>query len=139
MMMRFLVLLSFVVVLYGGEKFALISNQNFPVSHLLQGQIKQIYLKRMRFIKDIPIVPINYVSRNPIRKAFEKSLLHISSKRLRRYWAKEHYLGIRPPIVQSSVESAIVFVKKVDGAIAYIPYSKLPDDVRVLYISKEKL
>ena len=136
--MRYLLLLSFAIMLYGSEKFVLISNQNFPVSHLLEGQIKQIYLKRMRFIKDMPIVPINYIARDPFRKAFEKSLLRMSTKKLSRYWMKEHYLGIRPPIVQASVESAIVFVKKVDGSVAYIPHSKLPADVRVLYISKEK-
>ena len=116
----------------------LISNQNFPVTNLLEGQIKQIYLKRMRFIKDMPIVPINYLARDPLRKVFEKTLLHMPSKKLKRHWIKEHYLGIRPPIVQSSVESAIVFVKKVDGAVAYIPHSKLPAGVRVLYISREK-
>ncbi len=136
--MRYLLLLCMSLLLYGGEKLVVIGNQNFPIKRLSKDQIRQIYLKRMRFIKDIPIVPINYTARDPLRKIFEKNLLRISSKKLSRYWMKEHYLGKRPPVVQSSVESAIVFVKKIDGAIAYIPYSKLPVDVRILYILKEK-
>ena len=137
--MRYLLLFSLTAILYGNERFVLISNQNFPVSHLSEGQIKQIYLKRISFIKDMQIVPINYIARDPLRKVFEKNLLHMSAKKLSRYWMKEHYLGIRPPVVQSSVDSTIVFVKKVDGAVAYIPHSKLPADMRVLYISKEEL
>ncbi len=136
--MRFLLLFCFAISLYGSEKFALISNQNFPINNLLEEQIRQIYLKRMHFIKNMPIIPINYIARDPLRNYFEKSMLHLSSKRLKRYWMKKHYEGKRPPLVQSSVESAIIFVKKVDGAVAYIPYSKLPKDVKILYISKEK-
>jgi len=137
--MRYLLLLSFAIALYGGEKFVLISNQNFPIKQLLSGQIKQIYLKRMQFIDDMPIVPINYSARDPFRKFFEKNLLHISSKKLSKYWMKRHYLGIRPPLVQTSVESAILFVQKVDGAVAYIPESAVPSNLRVLYRSKEGL
>lgn len=137
--MRYLLLLSLTVVLYSGEKFVLISNQNFPVKQLLRGQIKQIYLKRIQFIKDMPIVPVNYAARDPFRKFFEKNLLHISSKKLSEYWMKRHYLGIRPPLVQTSVESTILFVKKVDGAVAYIPESAVPSNMRILYRSKEGL
>ncbi len=135
--MRYFLLFCFAISLYGNEKLVLISNKNFPISHLVEGQIKQIYLKRMRFIKDIPIIPINYIARDPLRNYFEKSLLHLSAKKLKKYWMKKHYEGKRPPLVQSSVESAIIFVKKVDGAVAYIPHSKLPKDVQILYISKE--
>jgi len=136
--MRYLLLLSLSVTLYSSERFVLICNQNFPLLKLSKGQIKQIYLKRIRFIQDVPIIPINFAARDSLRQNFEKSLLRMSTKKLSRYWMHEHYLGMRPPLVQSSVESAIVFVKKVDGAVAYIPYSKLPSDVRVLYISKEQ-
>ncbi len=135
--MRFLLLFCFTISLYGNEKFALISNHNFPINHLLEEQIRQIYLKRMHFIKDMPIIPINYTARDPLRNYFEKSMLHLSSQKLKRYWMKKHYEGKRPPLVQSSVESIIIFVRKVDGAVAYIPYSKLPKDVKILYISKE--
>lgn len=137
--MRYLLLLSITVMLYGGEKFVLISNKNFPITYLTKAQIKQIYLKRVRFIKDNPIVALNYRASDVLRQGFEKEILGMSPKKLNRYWMKEHYLGKRPPLVQSSVESAIIFVQKVDGAVAYIPYSKLPDDVWVLYKSKESL
>ncbi len=136
--MRFVLLFFVIISLYADEKFAIISNKNFPVNHLTQGQIKQIYLKRMRFIKDISIVPINYRARDPLRNYFEKSILHLSHKKLKKYWMKKHYEGKRPPLVQSSIDSAIIFIKKVDGAIAYIPYSKIPSGVKILYISKER-
>ena len=136
--MRYLLFLGFAAMVYSNENFVLIGNQNFPVKHLLKEQVKQIYLKRIHFIKDVSIIPINYIARDPLRKNFEKNILHISSKKLNRYWIKKHYLGIRPPLIQSSIESAIIFVKKVDGAVVYIPQSKLPSDVHVLYKSQER-
>ncbi len=136
--MRYLLLLlSFSLFLYGSDKLVLIANKNFPVDHLTKNQVKQIYLKRITLINGVSIVPINYIAQNRLRKKFEKKILRLSPKKLKRYWMKEHYLGKRPPIVQSSIKSAIIFVRKVDGAIAYIPYSKLPLDVVVLY--KEEL
>lgn len=133
-----LLLLYFTVSLYSSDKYVFISNQNFPLSRVNADQIKQIYLKRLRFIKEMPIVAVNYPAHYMLRAQFEKEILKMSSKQLHRYWMKEHYLGTRPPVVQSSIESAIMFVKNVDGAIAYIPYDTLPEDVRILYISKEK-
>ncbi len=136
--MRYFLLFCFAISLYGNEKLVLISNKNFPLNNLVEGQIKQIYLKRMHFIKDMPIIPINYVARDPLRNYFEKSILNLSPKKLKKYWMKKHYEGKRPPLVQSSIQSAIIFVKKVDGAVAYIPYSKIPKDIKILYVSKER-
>ncbi len=131
--MRYLLLLTLAISLYGGEKFVLIANKNFPLKELKKEQIKQIYLKKLRFINETPIVPINYTPRDPLRKEFENKILKIPPKRLKRYWMKKHYLGIRPPLTQNSSKSAILFVKKVDGAIAYIPHSELTQDVKVIY------
>ncbi len=136
--MKYLLIFSLSVSLLSADRLAIIANQNFPVKKLQKWQIKQIYLKRIRYIENIPIIPINYKAGDSFRLIFEKNLLNMSSIKLRRYWMKEHYLGKRPPIVQSSVRSAIIFVKKVDGAVAYIPYSKVTKEVRVLYILKEK-
>ncbi len=133
MVIRYFILLSISILLYAAESFVVIANKNFPLSSLNKEQIKQIYLKRVQFINGIKIIPINYPARDSLRKEFESSILNLSQNRLKRYWMKQHYLGIRAPIIQNSVKSAIIFVKRVNGAIAYIPYSKLPKDVKVLY------
>ncbi len=137
--MRYLLLwICIVAGLYGEEPFVVIGSREFPADHLTQQQVKQIYLKRMRFVQGVPLLPINYPALDPFRNHFEGTMLHLSQKQLKRYWAKEHYLGQRPPLVQASVESAVAFVREVKGAIAYIPASQLPEGVRVLYREGER-
>ncbi len=131
--MRYILLLSLAVLLYSSEKFVLIANKNFPLEKLNKDQIKQIYLKKLRFIDGVQIIPINYTPRDLLRKEFENKILQIPPKKLKRYWMKKHYQGTRPPLTQSSSKSAILFVKKVDGAIAYIPHLELTQDIKVIY------
>jgi len=51
---------------------------------------------------------------------------------LKRHWTKAHYRGLRPPKVLASIKSTLAFIRNVDGAIAYIPLSSLPDDLHVI-------
>ena len=51
---------------------------------------------------------------------------------------KQHYQGHRPPYRVESVKSMILFVKKVKGAIGYIPQSQVNKEVKVIYRFHEK-
>lgn len=132
-MRRLLLGICIAAKLFGSDSFVVIANRNFPAKQLTEQQVRQIYLMRMRFIRGVPLLPINYSASDSLRGHFEADLLKMSRKQLQRYWTEEHYLGRRPPIVQASVESAVAFVREVEGAVAYIPRERIPEEVIVLY------
>jgi ABC-type phosphate transport system substrate-binding protein len=117
------------------EEYAVIANKKIAKLSLVQ--IKAIFLKKIRVINGVSVVPINLKAKDPLRVAFEKELLHMSFSRLKKYWIKEHYLGHRPPLTLHSQESVKAFVKRVDGAIAYINVKYLDESMKILYRWKE--
>jgi len=56
-----------------------------------------------------------------------------NSKRLERYWIREHYRGHRPPYRVDSIRAMVQFVTKVPGAIGYLPQNKVTKRMKVLY------
>jgi len=123
-------LLAFSVVSFGGE-YAVITNKQ--MKSLTRAEIKAIFLKKMIFVEDVKVVPINLQARNRLRNKFEKELLHMSFTRLKKYWTKEHYLGHRAPLSMKSQASIKAFVTKVDGAVGYIDATNIDKTIKVIY------
>jgi len=119
-------------VLFGSE-YALITKKDSPIGTLSLKEIKNIFIMKKHFFKTTKLVPVNMFSSSEIRKSFEKRVLHINRQRLNHYWVKQHFQGVRPPVVQSSVQAMKLFVKNVTGAIGYIPLSALDTDLKVIY------
>ncbi len=114
-----------------GIEYAVISNKN--MKKLSKSQIKAIFLKKISIIDDIKVLPINLSTREELRRAFESHILNMSFMRLSSYWAKQHYLGQRPPLSIQSQQSVKAFVKKVDGAIGYINANEIDNELKILY------
>ena len=119
------------------EPFMLVTNLENPINSLSKSQIRMIYLKQRRYWKSLKLVPINLPPDNELRKYFEKNLLRMNHSQLKSYWIKKHYKGIRPPYRVESVESVVMFVKKVKGAVGYIPPNMVDKDLKVIYEGKE--
>jgi len=100
---------------------------------LTQGQVRMIYLKKKRFWGELKLVALNLPPQNILRKTFENNILNMNSEQLDNYWIKEHYKGYRPPYRVETVESMILFIKKVEGAIGYIPIDRVDKDLKVIY------
>ena len=126
----FLITLLFFTTIFANE-YVIISNKNMQTLSI--SQIKAIFLKKITFIDDTKVVPLNLGTRDPLRVKFEKRVLKMGFMRLKSYWTKQHYLGKRPPISLKSQESIKAFVKKVDGAIGYIESNKLDSNVKEIY------
>lgn len=126
----FLTMILFSAVLSASE-YAVISN--IKMKDLSSHQIQAIFLKKITVIDSVTVVPVNLEARDPLREKFESKVLDMNFERLKSYWAKQHYLGKRPPISMLSSESVKAFVKKVDGGIGYIDAAHLDDGVKVLY------
>ena len=125
-----LVVLLFSIELFSAE-YAVISSKNF--SELSLNQIKALYLKKTQYLSNQKVVVLNLSANNEIRKSFERNILHMSFPRLKSYWAKQHYLGHRPPITLKSQKSIKTFLKKVQNSIGYIALDKIDDKSIILY------
>ena len=123
-------------VLASAEEFAVVSNGS--VEKLSVYEIKAVFLKQMKFYKGLRLVPVNLYPKSDLRRKFESDVLQMSFPRLRAYWNKKHYMGVRPPLTMRSKESVKRFIKQVDGAVGYIPLRDVDKDLYVIYRWSEK-
>lgn len=113
------------------DEYAVVSNKN--MKDLSLEQIKAIYLKKIKTIDNLEIVPLNLGTRDPLRKKFEKQIINIEFEELKSYWKNQDNIKKRPPLNMKSTESVKAFVKKVDGAIGYINASEIDETLKILY------
>ena len=129
--LRLILFQFFIVTLSFADEYAVIANKK--IEDLQVAQISAIFLKRLKTVNGIKLVPINLEALNPLRLDFEKKVLHMSLPTLKSYWIKQHYLGHRPPISMQSQQSVLSLVKQLDGGVAYINAKYIDEDVNVLY------
>lgn len=121
-------------------QFAVIANKESKIDIRLDAnEIRRIYLKKRRYIDALKLVPLNLFASDPLRESFQKEVLSMSDRQLASYWAKQHYLGHRPPLTMMSVESVVAFVREVNGAIGYVPKEAADASVKIIYEYKEEL
>lgn len=130
-----LVILSLLLTSSIAEEYVVISAKSMP--NMTLSQLRAVYLKKIIFINDVKMIPLNLGAQDELRLKFEKKVLKMSFSRLKAYWTMQHYLGKRPPISMKSQESVKSFVNKVDGSIAYIDASNIDDSVKVLFRWRE--
>jgi len=123
----------FSLLIYANEynEYAVITNKNFGT--ISKNQLRAIYLKKLTYINDVKVLPINLEPKSKIRESFNKNILNMNYTRLKAYWNKEHYLGHRPPLSLKSQESLKAFLKKVDGAIGYIEAKDIDKNMHVIF------
>ncbi|BAF72022.1 hypothetical protein [Sulfurovum sp. NBC37-1] len=136
-MLKFLFAFLLLSVAVSADDLLVVTNASNDINTVTPFQLRQVYLGKRRFWKEMKLLPLNLPPQNKLRKKFEKNVLHMSPSALDAYWMKEHYLGHRPPYRVESVESMIRFVKKVKGAIGYIPERKAVKGIKVIYRIKE--
>lgn len=115
------------------EPFVLITHPQSPIDTLSQSQARMIYLKKRRFWGDTKLIALNLPPKNPLRQTFEHEILKMNEAQLDGYWIRAHYKGQRPPYRVESLKSMLLFVKKVKGAVGYIPASQVDAGVKVIY------
>jgi len=113
------------------EEYAVIASKN--VEALSLGELRAIFLKKISYVNDVKVLPVNLGSRDEIRTSFEENVLHMKLSKLKSYWTKQHYLGHRPPITMKSQNTVKAFVTKVDGAVGYINIQNVDESVKVIY------
>lgn len=127
----FLILSIFITTFSFADDYIIVSNKS--MKELSLSQIRAIFLKKLSFIHDLKVIPVNLKPGNELRLKFEKRILKMNFSRLKIYWTKQHYLGHRSPVSMKSEESVKAFVKKVDGALGYIRAQEIDNNLKIIY------
>ena len=113
--------------------YVVVVNQNSKIFELSSKQIKDIFIMKRHFVANEKLIPVNIAAGEKSRMEFEKIVLKMNREKLNNYWIKQHFHGMRPPIVQSSLNSTKLFIKNVDGSIGYLPADVIDSELRVIF------
>ncbi len=110
-----------------------IASPQLPDTKISVKQLADIYaLKKMFWADDTPVVPVNRESSSDEREKFSEAVFNLSPLELAEYWNRLRFQGKLPPLVQTSDQAVLGFVRSVPGAIGYISDSQTPTGVKVL-------
>lgn len=134
---RFMLLTAIAFSIFWGNKInadiLVIANPDIPVEQLSVEQLSAIYLAKMKtWPNGRRIIPVNREASSEIRAEFSLMVFKEPPEALADYWAKLKFKGGKPPLIQESDKSALLFVQRIPGAIAYVDKETSLTGVKVL-------
>ncbi len=115
------------------EDLLIIANPQVSASSISTQDLAAIYLiKKTAWPDGLSIVPVNREAASDVREQFSEIVLEHSPRELAEYWNRLRFQGKQPPLVQTSDQAVIGFVRNVPGAIGYIFADQRPAGVKVL-------
>ena len=115
-----------------GGLLVIVSTQ-VPDAAISVEQLADIYSLKKAFWSDkTPVGPINHEASSVEREKFSEAVFHLSPQEMRQYWNRLRVQGTLPPLVQTSDQAVLGFVRSVPGAIGYINADQQPTGVRIL-------
>lgn len=115
------------------EGLMVIASPQVPVDTISKSDMAAIYtLKKTIWANSLPVVPINRDANSPVREKFSEAIFNLSTQELAEYWNQLRFKGKLPPLVQTSDQAVLGFVRNVPGAIGYIDASQPATGVKVL-------
>jgi ABC-type phosphate transport system substrate-binding protein len=110
-----------------------IASPDVPINSISVEQLADIYKAKKTFWEsDMQVVPVNREATSGEREHFSRAVFNLSTQELGEYWNRLSFQGKRLPIVQSSDQAVLGFVRSVPGAIGYIGAGQQPAGVKVL-------
>ena len=110
-----------------------IASPQVPDTTISTGQLADIYMLKKNFWPDkTQVVPVNREASSADREKFSEAIFNLSPQELAEYWNRLRFQGKLPPLVQTSDDAVLGFVRNVPGAIGYINASQAPVGVKVL-------
>jgi len=131
------VYLFIVGVLWGSLAHAgglwVIASPQTPDNTLSAQQLADIYtLKKVFWDNQIQVVPVNHEASSAEREKFTQAVFELSTQEMGEYWNRLSFQGKLPPVIQTSDQAVLGFVRSVPGAIGYISAGQKTDGVKVL-------
>lgn len=110
-----------------------IASAQVPDATISTEQLADIYMLKKTFWTDkTQVVPVNREASSPVREKFSEAIFKLSPQELAEYWNRLRFQGKLPPLVQTSDQAVLGFVRSVPGAIGYVDASQAPADVKIL-------
>ena len=114
------------------ELVVIVSSQ-VPDDTISVEKLADIYtLKKTFWSNGTLVVPVNREASSPLREKFSEAVFKLSPQELAEYWNRLQFQGKLPPVVQTSDEAVLGFVRNVPGAIGYIDASHAVTGVKVM-------
>lgn len=112
----------FLAAVSGGEEpYTVIVNPANPATQIKRSALAVIFKKEMvRWNDGSPIVPVDQSARAPVRSAFSNLALGEPVVAVLAYWQRRMAQGRLPPVVKSSDDEVVAFVRANRGAIGYV-------------------
>lgn len=110
-----------------------IASAQVPDATISTEQLADIYMLKKTFWTDkTQVVPVNREASSTVRERFSEAIFKLSPQELAEYWNRLRFQGKLPPLVQTSDQAVLGFVRSVPGAIGYVDASQAPADVKIL-------
>lgn len=117
----------------GQAGLLVIVSTKVPDDSISVEQLADIYsLKKAYWANNLQVVPINREASSEEREKFSAAVLHLSPQAMADYWNRMRFQGKLPPLIQTSDQAVLSFVRSVPGAIGYINANQKPSGVKIL-------
>jgi len=130
-LLLFLGLLLAVPAQAGG--LVVIASPQVSVDTISVAEIASIYtMKKTSWSNNMPVVPVNREANSAVREKFSEAVFNLTPQELAEYWNQLRFKGKLPPLIQTSDQAVLGFVRSVPGAVGYIDAAQVPAGVKVL-------
>jgi len=117
----------------GAGGLVVIASPQVPVDSISVSDMAAIYtLKKTIWANNLQMVPVNREANSSLREKFSESVFNLAPQDLAEYWNQLRFKGKLPPLVQTSDQAVLGFVRNVPGAIGYVDASQVPTGVKIL-------
>jgi len=115
------------------SELLIIASPQVPVSTITAEQLADIFtLKKTFWTRNIQVVPVNREASSEERETFSEQVFNLPPQELGEYWNRLRFQGKLPPLIQTSDQAVLSFVRSVPGAIGYINANQKPSGVKIL-------
>ena len=117
----------------GSIPVVVVISKKSRIKKLSRREIRNLFLGRQTRIKGQRFYVINQARGSQIRKAFERKVLRMNSRKITDYWQRRILSGTgRPPVTFNSLSKVKRVLKTVPSAISYVKQGDFDDSFRVL-------
>jgi len=112
-----------------------IASPQVPITTISIEQLADIYTSKKTFWDNhIQVVPVNREATSVERESFSQAVFALPPQELGEYWNRLSFQGKLPPIIQTSDQAVLGFVRSIPGAIGYINANQQPTGVKILLV-----
>ena len=128
-----IIILGLCASLVKAEGLLVIASPQVPDATISVKQLADIFsMKKDFWGNKIQVVPVNREASSTEREKFSEDVFKLSPQELGEYWNRLSFQGEFPPLIQTSDQAVLGFVRSVPGAIGYISADQQPTGVKVL-------